>query len=162
MCYSDKERKVQIFVWYCIEHFCLLHIYILEVKSGVMSSDIDLNIWCARIRLIFSKSSTSIFQPLFGISSQTLAATPRILRILINFYLFYKPISLSHEPKLSFRLILCFLSKLDILFNFIRLFLLYKASEASLVLNSFVAQWYINCMLYPIWFHYREQYVGEL
>ena len=122
-----------------------------------ISSDIALIICCDRIKILPSNYSTSIFQTLFGISSQALASIPRILRILINFSLFDKSISLSHEPKSSIRLILCFPRKIDFLFNFLRLFSL---SQALLFSNSFVAQINLHRNLYPMWFCFREQSVG--
>ena len=47
---AAKECMVQIFVSDYVEHLCLFHIYILEVKSGVFLSGIAVNICLAQMR----------------------------------------------------------------------------------------------------------------
>ena len=126
-----------------------------EKMRKSISSDIYLNIFRSLIRLIPSNYITSIFQLLFGISSQALSSTPGILRVLINFYMFYKSISFSHEPKLSVRVIICFLLKQYFIFNFLWLFSLSEASEVPLFLYIFVAQIDLHRISFSMWFCFK-------
>ena len=75
-------------------------------KAILLYITLDMCFSCRR--LLPSIYQLSIFQPLFGISSQAFALTPIKLLVFINFSLFDKCLPSSHKLKLSIRLIISF------------------------------------------------------
>ena len=98
---------------------------------------------------LLSVSIFPILQPLFGISLQVLASTPRNLPIFINFSLFNKIFPSLHQSSSSFMIILSLTWYNVFLFNFI--------SFSSFSETSYWLMFDIIYRVNNIWFYFGKQ-----